>query len=71
MSATTIYDVDVDAWSCGTNSVIMNIHRNGIINDGSSHKRVHGRSLGWIFSEAGCVGTRPPEAIDIFLWGRG
>ena len=29
---------DVDAYSRGTNRIIMNIHKNGIINKVSSHK---------------------------------
>ena len=36
--STTSYNVD--AWSLGTNWVIMNIHKKGIINKGSSHKSV-------------------------------
>jgi hypothetical protein len=38
LATTTSYDVDV--WSRGTNRVIMNIHKNGIIIEGSSHKSV-------------------------------
>jgi hypothetical protein len=38
LATTTSYDVD--AWSRGTNRVIINIHKNGTIIEGSSHKSV-------------------------------